>query len=68
MSVLLRDNTTGKVLVYAKGAESTIVKSLSSESVRSPITSQVLHEVERFGSKGLRTLVFAMREMPQEEF
>lgn len=40
---------------------------LSDESSSSALKQKIDEEVFRFGSKGLRTLVFAVREMTQEE-
>ena len=67
MSVVVRDRVSGKVYVFVKGAESQIMNRLSPESMHNELTTRVHSEVYRFGSLGLRTLVFAMREMTDEE-
>ena len=67
MSVIVRDRATGQLLVYAKGAESKIASLLNDQSNAGPLKTQIEAEVYRFGSKGLRTLVFAMRPMSEEE-
>ena len=54
--------------MYAKGAGSKINERLSEESSQSDLRTRIDAEVERFGAKGLRTLVFAQREMSQDEF
>lgn len=41
---------------------------LTPESAQSGLKDKISEEVFRFGGKGLRTLVFAMRELSQEEF
>lgn len=68
MSVLVRDRRSGQLFVYAKGAESQIMNRLSAESRASPLSEQVAREIVRFGSAGLRTLVFAMRQLDTSEF
>lgn len=67
MSVIVKDKSTGQHFCFAKGAESTIMARLSDESSSGALKQKIDEEVFRFGSKGLRTLVFAVREMTQEE-
>ena len=67
MSVIVRDRATGQLFVYAKGAESKIASLLNDESKAGSLKTQIEAEVYRFGSKGLRTLVFAMRPMSENE-
>ena len=67
MSVVVQDRATGKLYVYAKGAESQIMDRLTPESMHSALKIRIQEEVVRFGSQGLRTLVFAMRQMTEEE-
>ena len=67
MSVVVRGRNSGKLYVYAKGAETQIIDRLAPTA--SPESKQqVQNEVYRLGSMGLRTLVFAMREMSEEEY
>lgn len=68
MSVVVREKLTGQLYVYAKGAESKIMERLCIESQASPLKSKIETEVVTFGSQVLRTLVFAMRKMDEEEF
>jgi len=67
MSVLVREKATGKYFSYVKGAESAILARLTPESAQSGLKTKIEDEVFKFGGKGLRTLVFAMKEMDQEE-
>ena len=41
---------------------------LNPQSEKSELKARIESEVNRFASLGLRTLVFAMRELSQEEF
>ena len=68
MSVLVRDKRDQKIYVFAKGAESQIMQRLTEQSVASELKSQIEQEVHNFAEKGLRTLLFAMREVSPEEF
>ena len=67
MSVVVRERESGKIYVFVKGAESQIMSRLSPDSLHDPLASKAHNEVYRFGSQGLRTLMFAMREMTDEE-
>ena len=67
MSVVVREKVTGKIFVYVKGAGSKINERLSEDEKNGAMSAKIDAEVLRFGSKGLRTLVFAMREMSQAE-
>ena len=68
MSVVVRDKVDGKLYVFAKGAETQIFERLTPESHASAMKTQIDAQVYNFGCQGLRTLVFAMREMTEEEF
>ena len=63
MSVMVQDKQTGKYYVFAKGAESKIMEKLTPESAQSALKKRIEESVFSFGGQGLRTLVFAMREM-----
>lgn len=66
MSVILRDEDLGKVLILCKGADSIIDKRLAkSERAES---GKAFRSLESFGKEGLRTLMLAMREIPQSEY
>jgi len=64
MSIAVKDGQ-GKVFLYTKGAESSIKRML-----RSPdgVTQQaVLDDINRFARRGLRTLMYAMKELDLEK-
>lgn len=61
MSVVVRDQASGQVYVFAKGADEQIKSILSEEEVQGELWNKIESEVYQFGAKGLRTLVFAMR-------
>lgn len=66
MSVILKDEETGKVLILCKGADSIIDKRLAkSERAES---DKAFASLESFGKEGLRTLMLAMREIPGAEY
>ncbi|KAI7896245.1 uncharacterized protein EV154DRAFT_558582 [Mucor mucedo] len=64
MSLVLKD-PEGKIKLYCKGADSVILERLASDDVFEEAT---LHHLEEFASEGLRTLCYAMREIPPEEY
>ena len=67
MSVVVRD-ASGQLFVFAKGSEAQIIERLTEESAASELRQAIEAKVFDFGGKGLRTLVFAMRTMSEEEF
>jgi phospholipid-transporting ATPase len=66
MSVIFKDETTGKILLLCKGADSVIAKRLAPGQADS--LKQAFQALEDFGKEGLRTLMLAEREIPEEEF
>ena len=67
MSVIVRSKATGELFVFAKGANTQILDRLTEDSMQSDLKQKIDEEVYRFGAKGLRTLVFAMRKMTEAE-
>jgi magnesium-transporting ATPase (P-type) len=63
MSVSLIRLSDGRVVNFAKGADSAITKLLNG---RNPLERNVIEELEVYNSTGYRTLCFAMRYLPQE--
>ena len=61
MSVVVKCKTTGKVYAFVKGADSSIKRILKSGQDHS--INNLLFESVKFQSRGLRTLLFAMREL-----
>ncbi|KAI8095529.1 hypothetical protein BDF21DRAFT_406112 [Thamnidium elegans] len=64
MSLVLKD-PEGKIKLYCKGADSVILERLASNDLFEEAT---LHHLEEFASEGLRTLCYAMREIPVQEY
>lgn len=59
MSVILR-TPDGRVVLYSKGADSVMNRLL--------LTDAPVHHIDAFAADGLRTLVFARRELPRAEY
>ena len=63
MSVVVKEITTGRYFMFIKGADDKI------QNIRSPLdkeddqSEEVFKTLTSYGSMGLRTLMFAMREM-----
>ncbi|KAI8147582.1 hypothetical protein BJV82DRAFT_596103 [Fennellomyces sp. T-0311] len=64
MSVIIRE-PNGKVKLYCKGADTVILERLGKTNT---FVDATLHHLEEFASEGLRTLCYAMREIPEEEY
>jgi magnesium-transporting ATPase (P-type) len=67
MSLVVKNKATDEIFVFVKGAENKINERLCKESFESAVKKKIDAEVYRFGAKGLRTLVFAMRRMTTNE-
>ncbi|KAI8983931.1 hypothetical protein BDF20DRAFT_815946 [Mycotypha africana] len=65
MSVVVR-GPDGKIKLYCKGADTVILERLNQH--RNLYTKSTLEHLENFASEGLRTLCFAMRDIPEEEY
>ena len=68
MTVVVKELSSGKYLMFTKGAESVIGRLRTESDNDSEVTDQVFQKVDEYGRQGLRTLVFAMREISQSEF
>jgi phospholipid-translocating ATPase len=64
MSVVVRDQDSGKVVVFTKGADSSVIP----RCVPSHVISHTQWAVELFADKGLRTLCLGRRELTAEEW
>ena len=65
MSVVAR-HTDGSIRLYMKGADSVILPLV--ENADPEVMSSTNEHLERFASEGLRTLVIAVRTLPEEFF
>jgi len=63
MSTVVQEITTGKIYAFVKGADSIIEKMLVEG--QKPLKN-IQEDVEELSEKGLRTLMFAMREIEPE--
>jgi P-type E1-E2 ATPase len=65
MSVILLDHTTGKILLYSKGADNILL-----ERMKRPVNKQeeTWEHLTKYANTGLRTLAVASREIPQQEY
>ena len=61
MTLVLKDVDTNKTYVFSKGAESVIFKKVKDQSTTHAADASVL----KFSKMGYRTLVYAMREIPE---
>ncbi|CAP23946.2 Protein CBR-TAT-4.1 [Caenorhabditis briggsae] len=66
MSVIV--NSPKGPLLYCKGADSAVMSRLTSESLTDPKIQTIKSHLDDYAKKGLRTLCFAMKYIPQEEF
>jgi magnesium-transporting ATPase (P-type) len=70
VTVVARCVNTGRMLAFTKGADSnikTMLKPTGSDADHDAVVEQVYKDVENFSSQGLRTLVFAFREIQTSE-
>jgi P-type E1-E2 ATPase len=63
MSVVVRAG--GRVRVYCKGADSIISARLGP---RQPFLDSIQGQIDEFSRKGLRTLLFAVKDLPEEDY
>jgi len=64
MSVIVKYN--GKITLYCKGADSVVFARLSDEST--PLMKVTLEHLADYAREGLRTLVLAKKDIPEEEY
>jgi phospholipid-transporting ATPase len=64
MSVLIRDETTGNMHVFTKGADSVMMELME----RGPYESDLKAHIMSFAVSGLRTLIYASRQIGRREF
>jgi len=64
MCLVAREVRTTKVFVFVKGADSVMQKLLrQGDAKHDQVVKKVFEDVEHFSGQGLRTLVFAYREL-----
>ena len=67
MSILVRDLRDEKIKLYIKGADSEIKKRLKPDGQDPNIVSAVENFVSESSTQGLRTLLFAMKVLDEDE-
>ena len=66
-SVIVRDLSTGYIMLYCKGADN-IIKSRLSMFNSKTNTDKIYNDLELFAKKGYRTLLLAFKIISEEEF
>ena len=69
MSVIVKCESNGKIVLYSKGADSVIMERTSNLELRNnDVVPFTLDALERFSEEGLRTLCLAYREISENEY
>lgn len=58
----------GRILLLVKGADSVVIDRLGLQEREKPEYTKTIEIVDRFSSEGLRTLMYAYRELTETEF
>ena len=66
MTVVVRDVETEKILVYGKGADEVMFKSVSPDEYENLSKSKEM--IKKFASEGLRTLSMGYKEITQKDY
>lgn len=71
MSIVVRRTGTSKIILYTKGADSSIMPVLAtcpSQSPEATLRERTQQQLNRYAREGLRILVMAKRELTLEEY
>lgn len=68
MSIVVRHPNTEEIVLYCKGADSTILSSLSTSDEDVTSVTKTRQLLNSYGRQGLRTLVMARRSLPLHEW
>ncbi|KAL6259171.1 hypothetical protein P5V15_009092 [Pogonomyrmex californicus] len=68
MSVLLKHPHTGEIVLYSKGADTTMLPALASSDENAVSSASIRHYLQSYGRQGLRTLVMAKRTLTTQEY
>eukprot|EP01132_Coremiostelium_polycephalum_P007601 gene7601-9346_t len=68
MSILLRDPTSGQVVLYSKGADSIMMERLSDSAKSSSLLAKTKEHIFDYSRDGLRTLILAKKVIPPEQY
>ncbi|XP_076176147.1 phospholipid-transporting ATPase VD isoform X2 [Ptiloglossa arizonensis] len=68
MSILVRHPLTNELVLYSKGADSTLLSSLIAHEENSVTTMKVRQHLQSYARQGLRTLVIAKKSLTAQEY
>lgn len=68
MSVLLRHPHTGEIILYSKGADTTMLPALSTCDENTITSASIRQYLQSYARQGLRTLVMAKRTLTSQEY
>lgn len=68
MSVLLRHPHTGEIVLYSKGADTTMLPLVSSSDENAIAIISIRQYLQSYARQGLRTLVMARRTLTSQEY
>ncbi|XP_015605416.1 probable phospholipid-transporting ATPase VD isoform X2 [Cephus cinctus] len=68
MSIVVRHPHTGEIVLYSKGADSTVLASLTSNDEDSMMISKIRQQLHSYARQGLRTLAMARRSLTLQEY
>lgn len=68
MSILVRHPLTNEVVLYSKGADTTILSSLIPQDENSITTIKIRQYLQSYARQGLRTLVMAKKSLTNQEY
>lgn len=68
MSVVVRHPLTSEIILYSKGADTTVLASLTSSDENSMTSAKIRQQLNSYARQGLRTLVMARRSLTQQEY
>lgn len=68
MSVLLRHPHTSEIVLYSKGADTTMLAALSLSDENAVASPSIRHYLQSYARQGLRTLVMARRTLTPQEY
>lgn len=68
MSVLLRHPHSREIMLYTKGADTTMLPSLSANDENAITAANIRQYLQSYARQGLRTLVMARRTLSEQEY
>lgn len=68
MSILLRNPHTGEIVLYSKGADTTMLPALSPDDENTVASASIRQYLQSYARQGLRTLVMAKRTLTSQEY